>query len=298
MAGHRRVTTSLLAAFTASVTWAYATAYYSRASRVVGAARVNLARVVVALPTFIVIRLIRGGDGFVSGITPAQAAWLVGSVVCSYAFADSLFLAAARHIGITTALSIASTYPVWAAMWGAFVDGEPITKGRVLGTVLAVSGVVWLVRLQRGAVPSASHPALGGFVLAFIASLLWSLNSIGVKRGAQGLDTIDVTVLRFMAGFCLLVPQLFLPGSRAMARAPAEGWLRLLPALVADAVIGSLAYVYGLSHTDLAVGATLSSLAPLVSVPFAIALGQERWSVRRFAAVVTTVAGVALLVVP
>jgi drug/metabolite transporter (DMT)-like permease len=69
----------------------------------------------------------------------------------------------------------------------------------------------------------------------------------------------------------------------------------LLPALVADSIVGALAYVYGLSHTDLAVGATLSSLAPLFSVPFAIAAGEERFDARRSAAIVVTVAGIVLL---
>ena len=52
-----------------------------------------------------------------------------------------------------------------------------------------------------------------------------------------------------------------------------------------------------LAHTDLAVGATLSSLAPLLVVPVAIAMGEERWSPARFGAVLATVLGIALLVV-
>ena len=55
--------------------------------------------------------------------------------------------------------------------------------------------------------------------------------------------------------------------------------------------------MYGLAHTDLAVGATLSSLAPLMSVPFALFYREERWSPPRFAAVTATVAGVIMLIV-
>ena len=65
---------------------------------------------------------------------------------------------------------------------------------------------------------------------------------------------------------------------------------------VLDAIFGSIFFVYGLANTDLAVGATLSSLSPLISVPFAIALGEERWSAPRAIAITATVGGIVLLV--
>src|SRR5262249_6439995 len=83
-------------------------------------------------------------------------------------------------------------------------------------------------------------------------------------------------------------------GARGNTR-PTGGWRSLLPAILCDALCGSIFYVYGLAHTDLAIGATLSSLAPLVSVPFAILLREERWSAARFVAVLTTVVGIAVL---
>jgi drug/metabolite transporter (DMT)-like permease len=70
----------------------------------------------------------------------------------------------------------------------------------------------------------------------------------------------------------------------------------LIPVSLAEACVGSSLFVYGLSHTDLAVGATLSSLAPLMSVPFALFYREERWSLSRFVAVAATVAGIVILV--
>ena len=65
---------------------------------------------------------------------------------------------------------------------------------------------------------------------------------------------------------------------------------------VIEAYGGSSIFVYGLSHSELSVGAPLSSLAPLFAVPIGLLLGTERLSVRRLAAIVLTVAGVVLLV--
>ena len=285
------------AAFTASVTWAFATTRYSRASREVGSARVNLARSIVATSGFALLRILQGGEPVFSGLTTNAASWLVGSIVCSYARGDSLFLTASRRVGITTALSIASTYPLWAALWGTVVDHEPLGPLRGAGMLLAVGGVMWLVRLGHADSVQGDRRSLGGVFLSLVASLLWALNSISLKRGSVGMNLLDVNVFRFGTAFVLLLPQVFLPSARALAGSPRGGWRSLLPALLVDCVLGSLSYVYGLAHTDLAVGATLSSLAPLISVPFAIAAGEERFDARRIAAITATVAGVALLVV-
>lgn len=286
-----------VAAFTASVTWAFATTRYSRASREVGSARVNLARAVVATSAFAVLRLLDGGGHPFAGLTPSAASWLLASIVCSYALGDSLFLTASRRVGVTTALSIASTYPLWAALWGTVIDREPLGAARGAGMLLAVGGVMWLVQLGPADAARGARRDWGGIVLAFVTSLLWALNSIGLKRGSTGMNLLDVNVFRFGAAFVLLLPQLRLPAARAYATSPTGGWRTLLPALLVDCVLGALSYVYGLSHTDLAVGATLSSLAPLISVPFAIAAGEDQFDARRLAAIAATVSGVALLVV-
>jgi len=284
------------AAFIASVTWAYATARYARAAREVGSTRVNAMRAFTAFPVFVLLYAAFGTGPVLSRLDFTRTTFLVVSVVSSYGGADTLFLMAARRIGVSTALSIASVYPLWASLWGVVVDGEPLGPMRAAGILCAVAGVIWLVRLSGGSDSAAGERRdARGLGLALVTSLLWAANSVGVKQGATDLDPLGVTAFRFFVGLVLLAPQLAMPGVRALPRAPSGGWLPVLPALVADAILGSLAYVYGLSHTDLAVGATLSSLAPLVSVPFAIALGEERWNRVRFAAIVLTVSGIALL---
>jgi drug/metabolite transporter (DMT)-like permease len=286
------------AAFGASVTWAYATARYARVSRDVGSARVNFARATVALPVFGLGELLLHGPRVQDGISSVRVAWLLLSVISSYALADSVFLTAARRVGVTTALSIASTYPLWAALWAVLFAGEPFGWQRAAGTCLAVGGVVWLVQLASppsGATRPERRDGVG-LLLALGTSLFWAANSVSVKRGSAGLGVWQVNTIRYAMALLLLSPLALRAPTRGLTAAPSGGWLPVLPAILADAVLGSTFYVYGLSHTDLAVGATLSSLAPLLSVPVAVALGEERWSLPRFAAVLVTVTGVAALV--
>lgn len=290
-----------LAALASSVTWAYSSTRYAQASRDVGSSRVNLARAICVVPIYLVVTLLQLGGGAFDGVTTPKVGWLFASVLCSYAIADNLFFTAARRLGISTALSIASTYPLWAAVVGAIFGGEPFGPTRAFGTLLCVGGVIALVRL--GPMSKASRAAgtphrtdVLGVVLAFIASILWAGNSISVKHGAVGLSVWQANAIRYTIALVLLCGQVAFARTPPARKAPIAGWLWLVPAILTDALCGSIFYVYGLSHTDLAVGSTLSSLAPLISVPVAIAVGEEHWSGPRFFAVATTTAGVVVLI--
>jgi drug/metabolite transporter (DMT)-like permease len=284
-----------VAALGSSLTWAFASVRYSQVSRQVGSLRVNLARALVVGPFYLLVATIVHRGHVTSGVTAQGALWLAISVGCSYALADSLFFSAARSVGVATALSIASTYPLWAVVVGVVGRGEAFGVQRGAGTLLCVSGVIILVRLapNRPGSPTRSLN-YGGLILAFITSLLWAGNSTAVKLGSPGLDVAQVNGLRYSFGLAVLS---LAAGLRRLPLVPSRNiWRALLPAVLADGIIGSSLYVYGMGNSDLTIGATLSSLAPLISVPIAIASGEEQWNGARISAVMITVIGAVVLV--
>ncbi len=279
------------AALMSSVTWAYGSARYAIASREVAPPRVNFVRIAITLPVFLLIGLVDRSLGH--GLTLHAVAWLMFSALCSSAFADSLFFAAAQRIGVSSALAIASTYPLWAALKGVLFDHEVFGWARGLGTLCCVGGVVALIRLRTPA-SGSTRVDRWGVPLALITSVLWAGNTVGIKAGAVGLSLATVNSVRYAFSFVVL-GVVMLSGRVPGPKRPAAGWTPMLPAVFADCVIGSMVFIYGLSHTDLAVGATLSSLAPLVSLPIALRLGAEQLSPAKLAAVATTVLGIVLL---
>ncbi len=286
-----------LAALGSSFTWAYASARYTTASQTIGAVRVNLARVLVAAPIYCVVTAILHGSAATTPITPAHLAWLTTSVVCSYGFADVLFFAAARNLGISTALAIASIYPLWSALAGALFGHEAFGALRIAGVLLCTGGIVALVRLSSHTRDKAQGNAVLGLLLALLTSLFWAGNTFTVKRGSVGLDVWQANAIRYSAAALILTSTSLLQRTKIpWSQRPHGGWLALGPPIVADCLLGSILFVYGLAHADLAVAATLSSLAPLISVPVAIALGAERWSAPRALAIAVTVCGALLLV--
>jgi len=292
------------AAVASAALWAFASTRYAQASRAVGSARVNLTRATTVLPIFLVVTLVSTRGHVLAGIDGTRAGWLGLSVLCAYGFADNVFFAAARRVGITTALAIASSYPLWAAFVGTLWRGERFGVVRAGGTLLCVGGIIALIVLSPRAVEEHAHAhstkrdAREGILLALLTSLLWAGNTVSVKMGGTGIDAWQANLIRFFIAWPILAATSALIArptkDDAVARAAYRG---LVPVSVAEACVGSSLFVYGLAHTDLAVGATLSSLAPLLSVPFALFYREERWSPPRFAAVTATVAGVVILII-
>ncbi len=282
-----------LAALASSFTWAFASARYAQASRDLGPARVNLLRAVMVAPVHVVIALaLYGGDAF--ALKPAAVGWLMLSVICSYGLGDIMFLIATRRVGISTALSIASVYPMWATLFGVVAHGETLGGLRASGIALCMAGVFSLVHQSRRR-GDARQTDVPGIALALAASVLWAGNGIFVKLGSEHTSIAQINMLRFSAAvlFCALPVAMSSPKPSVPLM---SAWRRILPAVYIDALLGASLYVYGMRASDLAVGATLSSLSPLISVPIAIAFGEERWSTARFVGITATVAGVVLLV--
>ena len=291
------------AAVASAALWAFASTRYAQASRAVGSARVNLTRASTVLPLFLVATLVTTRGHLLAGIGGTRAAWLGLSVLCAYGFADNVFFAAARRVGVTTALAIASSYPLWAALVGTAWRGERFGVVRAAGTLLCVGGIIALIALSPRAVEEHAHAhstkrdAREGILLALLTSVLWAGNTVSVKLGGTGIAAWHANLIRFLVAWPILAATSALTTRPTRDAAVARAAYRsLVPVSIAEACVGSSLFVYGLAHTDLAVGATLSSLAPLLSVPFALLYHEERWSPPRFVAVAATVAGVVILI--
>ena len=296
--------TGALAAVGSAALWAFASTRYAQASRAIGSARVNLTRASTVLPLFAVATLVTTRGHLFAGIDGRRALWLGLSVICAYGFADNVFFAAARRVGITTALAIASSYPLWAALVGAGWRGEHFGLMRAGGTVLCVGGIIALIALSPKAVDEHAHEhstkrdAREGILLALLTSVLWAGNTVSIKMGGSDITAWHANLIRFLIAWPILAATSALTARPTPDDAVARrAYLGLIPVSIAEACVGASLFVYGLAHTDLAVGATLSSLAPLLSVPFALFYREERWSPPRFAAVTATVAGVVVLIV-
>src|SRR5262245_58480629 len=137
----------IVAAFLSSCTWAVGISIYARLAADHNGSQVNATRALVAAPLFAVLLLLQAGGPAAAvrafmAVPPAQIALLMASALSSFALADVLFLRSAVALGVPTALSIASTCPLWAALAGAVIRGERLSGPRLGGVLAVVMGTI------------------------------------------------------------------------------------------------------------------------------------------------------------
>ena len=266
-------------------------------------------RASLSLPFFLAFALAQGpGSGLQDG-TAGRAGWLLASVVGSYAVGDALFLASARLLGVPVALAIASTYPLWSALAGIAFLGQSVGPAGLAGVGLVVAGVVTVVRRPRdrtdeeGTAGRSSgrgpHPSghTTGVLLAVATSLFWAVNTFAVARGGEGLPVAAVNTFRMgMAVALLPLVRLVVGGRGTPLFVPALEMRRAWPVFLLESVGGTALFVVGLTRSPLAVAAALTSLAPVLSVPFATVIGRERIGAGALLGIVLVTAGIVLLV--
>jgi drug/metabolite transporter (DMT)-like permease len=238
-------------------------------------------------------------------------------MVCSYGLGDALFMWSTRTLGAPGALAVSSVYPLWTSAIG-LLRGDALSLAQLLGVIVTVGGVVVVIlngpepqkvrgkgpnarpeKRKRGVKPPSSAGERSyalGVALALGTSFFWAGNTFAVQKIGKELDLMVVNSVRMAmalvlsAGFgALLAPKrpLLLPRAEV---------IRSSAIFILESFVGSGLFIYGLAHSTLAVGSTLSSLAPVVSVPVALAMGIERFAPLRALGIAAVVGGLALLI--
>ncbi len=286
--------------------WALAANIYSRAAQKASPLAVNFMRAVLSLPIFLGVIFVHDpSGGGLRTVSAGNAGWLLVSVLGSYAAGDALFLMSTQRLGVPVALAIALAYPLWSAAAGWAFLGQTMGSAGFIGVCLVVLGVVTVVRQGKyrgspGADVTGSDGAhsrrITGVLLAGGTSFCWALNTFAVSRGGSGLPVAAVNTVRMSMAAGLLTVIWLAAGRRLPILVPGEMMRRVWPVFILESAGGTALFVIGLTHSPLAVAAALTSLAPVISVPFAVVLGKERISPQALTGILLVTAGIVLLV--
>jgi drug/metabolite transporter (DMT)-like permease len=293
-------------AFGSAAVWAFASIGYSEISKEHSVFKLNFMRAFVALPFFIFSAIVFSGGVYEAiaqfkSLDPACVGWLGLAILGSFGLGDSIFLMSTKYLGVPSALAIAACFPIWTLAVGVVFLGEPFTWAHFFGVLVTIVGLLIVILNSpvpegQGMVASQKSRVRMGVLLAFCTSTLWALNSVAtVKSGTEVMPAVSLTVrMCFAILMTVTFNRFYAPGTSIFM--PLLVWRKFLWVFVIEGFIGSFLYLYGVSRSPLAVGSTLSSLAPVVSVPFAVLLGVERFSIYRTMGVCLAVIGVSLLV--
>jgi drug/metabolite transporter (DMT)-like permease len=281
-----------------SLIWAIGTTAFTNASKHNPVQAVNFTRALFAAPFFLILALASGSS--FSAIQTSHWGWFCLSMFTGYALADLCFLEGIRRLGMVGGMALSAIYPLWSGLFAWFVQGRPYGAANIAGLLLTVAGVVLVI--VGGPIEERKRPErlYTGVAYALGCSFLWALHSYVIEKlGTE----IPVTVMNAtrMSLALIFVPLLGLIIDSKYRRhprllLPLQDLKRGAWAFALEAWAGTFAYSMGMALSGLAVGAALSSLAPVFSIPIAWIFLGERPRLLRSLGCCAVVAGVILLV--
>jgi drug/metabolite transporter (DMT)-like permease len=217
---------------------------------------------------------------------------LVVSIVVAIGVGDTVFFESSRAIGLGRALTIATTYPIGAAVLAAALYGERITTAIAAGTLLTLSGVALIV----GARPEARPERLWfGVWTAVVASVAWAVSTVMMKTPLHEIDPLTAQAVRLPLASALLWLTPWTRGTGAALREAGRGPLLRIGVLGVITAASSVLFVASLKYAGVAIGSVLSATAPLFALPLGVMFLGERVSPWTVLGALVAVAGIVVL---
>ncbi len=196
--------------------------------------------------------------------------------------------------GITALLlTMGPAITVVLAAW--FLDDEPLTKRKIFGVVLALSGALLLILLGETGLPDVAQANPLGYIFVIIAMIAGSIGTVYTRKHMKEQDPIEVTGIRMFFATLIILPLSFLSVGFDLSRVTVTGYAALGWATIVGTFLAFLLSFYNTKKF----GATASAMAAYVvtivgSLGGVLLLG-ETFTPGMFVGMVLIVGGIAVI---
>ena len=295
-----------LCAVAAAVTWAIGAILFAGIGRSVPAGAMNLGKLLVAGVLLSITHLVLGGSLIPPGATRSAIMLLAASGIAGLTIGDTAYFSAMETLGVSRAILMLSTAPVFTAIGGWFWLGERLDARAAAGMLLTIVGVGLVVTGRAADTTAASHAnaarpvTMRGLIFGLVSAIGQAAGSLLSRRAmAGGIDPLAAAAGRLIVGAVgLLFLSMFFRSSRNWM--PALGRDRAWLKVGAASLVGSYAGIW-LAQTALqkassaGVAATLLATSPVFALPLAHLLRIDRLTRRAAVGAAIAVAGIAVL---
>ena len=294
------------AALGAAVSWAVAPILYRQALFKTKPISANIVRTLSNAAILLVVLLAIGKAGALAKLPIEAVAMTVVSGAIGLGVGDTLYMMGLKSVGVSRAVPLAATYPLFSLLWATFLLGQPATALAFFGALSILLGILLLSREKERSNNDASgsgKSSFMGIVFSLGAAGMWSVSitlmDVAVRLpGATGADAnfalITLRVAAISVLMLALVPVLK-NRDRDFLRVNRNSLIALcLGGLVAN---GLGWFLMNISFQNIleAQAVPISSTTPLFSALAGFALFHERLTSKSVAGAIAIVFGVFLI---
>ncbi len=286
-----------LAALGAAALWAVSTILWTRQSAVSWPQAMNLFKLGVCMPLFVLLLILAGPHPAFSGVTLSSALILIVSGVVGMSLGDTSYFAALPRIGARRTMMVQTLTPLFAAGLALLAGQQMPGVVAAAGVALVIVGLILVLR-ERPAGTVRTGQTRSGLLFALGAAFCQALGIVMTKKGLEHADLFQASAIRMfggVAGILILEAahgQLLLTVRHAL-RPPALS--RIIPASLMGSFVGFFLFQLAVRSTDPSVAAALTGTSPLFIAPLSVFFLGEAMRVGGWVGTIIAVAGVALV---
>lgn len=184
-----------------------------------------------------------------------------------------LFVVGLSHTSVAHSSIFANLTPILVLLLASMRGLERLTGWKLVGVMVALTGVVLLRTLDAG--PQGEATLTGDF-LTFCGALAFSIFTVLGKPQANRYGTVTVNTFAYAGGALLMSPVTLWQSAGFDFRAvPFSAWASVFYMALLPSVICYLIYFYALAHMEASRLAAFSYLQPLLATVFGIFILHE-----------------------
>jgi DME family drug/metabolite transporter len=166
------------AALGAAVSWAVAPILYRQALFKTRPISANVVRCISNSAVLLALLLVVGKLGALTSLPFEAIGITVISGLIGLGIGDTLYMVGLKSVGVSRAVPLASTYPLFSLLWATFLLGQPVTLSAFLGALSILLGILLLSRGKDKSTNSAADNKLWrrGIVLSLATAVVWSVS--------------------------------------------------------------------------------------------------------------------------
>ena len=269
-----------LAALGAALCWTFSAVVYKRALASTPPIPANTVRCLGTSLVLIAV-LAFAGRIWVLAELPTHAILLTcASGIIGLGLGDTLYLLSLKTLGVSRAVPITCTYPLFNLVWAYLLAGETITVQVAAGAAVIVAGT-WLLSIEKNNGTMEGKHDLKGVFFAIFTAIAWSVSismiNLAVKKAQSFEQAYAVNTLRLVAVAVLLT--LYSLASRRGLGSFKVGWrntILLLSGGIIAIGLGWLFLTFSFLHIPESQAVPISSATPLFSALTSVVFLHER----------------------
>lgn len=283
---------------TAALCWATGANLYKVGLKSMSPIKLNLVRSCAAAIILLMFVLVLNKSEYFLLLCAPSAIYLITASLIGWALGDTLYLISLKHIGVSHAVPLTYSYPLFLVPLSIFVLRERFTPNIAVGTVLIVLAV-WLLSKQKKLQLEGSTKL--GFIAGILTAICWALGVTLFKLIVEVFDPVFAAffkiliVLPFLAAYLKVLecrnPSSIVPPKRSEVIAAILGGL-------ISVGLGDMIYLVGLSLTQANTAVPLGSSTPIFSAILAAVFLKERLTKRSVVSSILVVVGATFLLGP